>query len=101
MDFEHYPIFRILKKLGCNGKSKAISTKELMTLTRKTRREIQKAVEYERRKHLICSRRDAEGGYYRPSSWDEILEYCKAWERMIARHAITIRLARHVVKRRK
>ena len=94
-------IYQLLKKHGARGRQNAMTTKQLMHLTGLSQREITKAVERERLKHFICSQMTNGGGYYRPATTAEVLAYINSQEKRIAKHALSMRLARRFKKRKK
>ena len=93
-------IYQLLKKYGARGRQNAMTTKQLMRLTGLSQREITKAVERERLKHFICSQMTNGGGYYRPATTAEVLGYLNSQEKRIAKHALSMRLARRFKKRK-
>ena len=93
-------IYQILKRYGATGIHNAMTTRQLMEITGMPKRAIIKDVNTERKKHFICSRMTAGGGYYRPATMREIMQYIAAQERRIATHAVSLRLARRFKKRR-
>lgn len=94
-------IYKLLKKYGARGRQNAMATKQLMHLTGLSKREVTKAVERERRKHFICSQMSNGGGYYRPATTAEVLGYLNSQEKRIAKHALSVRLARRFKQRKK
>lgn len=92
-------IYQILKQYGARGKENAMTMEQLKPLTGKSEREITKAVQDERKRHLICSKTTNGGGYYRPANKAEITEYIQLQEGRIAQHAVSLRLARRFKKR--
>lgn len=93
-------IYQLLKKYGARGRQNAMTTKQLMRLTGLSRRKVTLAVERERRKHFICSQMTNGGGYYRPATTAEVLDYIKAQEKRIEKHALSVRLPRRFKKRK-
>ena len=93
-------IYQLLKQHGAKGANNAMTTKKLMRLTGLSKREVTKAVERERRKHFICSRMTNGGGYYRPATSGEVLDYIKSQEKRIEKHALSVRLPRRFKKRK-
>lgn len=92
-------VYKLLKQLNARGKDKAVPAKVLAKMLHTSIRQVKKWVEIERRCHFICSKTTDGGGYYRPANIEEITEYLKQQENRIAKHAITMRLARQLAKR--
>lgn len=92
-------IFQILKQAGAVGEHRAMTSKELMRRTGLTRRGLVRRVNWERKRHLICSTTSGEGGYYRPASRADIQHFLAGQEQLIKRHAVSMRLARRLMKR--
>lgn len=94
-------IHQLLKQLNANGRNRAVPTSVLSKLTGLTRRQVVSIINRERKRHLICSKTDSGGGYYRPANIGEIKEFFSVQEQRIKRHAVSIRLPRRLMKRRK
>ena len=92
-------IFRILKLLGAVGEHRAMTSRELMRRTGLTRRELVRRVNWERKRHFICSTTSGDGGYFRPASRADIQRFLDGQEQRIKRHAISMRLARRLMRR--
>lgn len=93
-------IYHALKQLKARGKNKAVPAKVLAKMLHTSLRQVKKWVEIERRRHFICSKTTDGGGYFRPANSEEIKEYLKQQENRIAKHAVTMRLARQLAKRK-
>lgn len=92
-------IFQILKQAGAVGEHRAMTSKELMHRTGLTRRGLVRRVNWERKKHFICSTTSGDGGYYRPASRADIQHFLDGQEQLIKRHAVSMRLARRLMRR--
>lgn len=94
-------IFQLLKEAGAVGEHRAMTSKELMRRAGLTRRELVRRVNRERKRHLICSTTSGNGGYFRPASRADIQRFLDGQEQLIKRHAISMRLARRLMRHRK
>lgn len=92
-------IFQILKEAGAVGEHRAMTSKELMHRTGLTRRGLVRRVNRERKRHFICSTTAGDGGYYRPDSRADIQRFLDGQEQLIKRHAVSMRLARRLMRR--
>lgn len=92
-------IFQILKQSGAVGEHRAMTSKELMRRAGLTRRELVRRVNRERKRHFICSTTSGDGGYYRPASRADIQRFLDGQEQLIKRHAVSMRLARRLMRR--
>lgn len=94
-------IIEILKRMKARGAGRAISAKRLAAITGTTVRDVVKAVERERRRHIICSKTTNGGGYYRPETFSDVERYITSQENRIIKHAYSLRLPRRIKKRLK
>lgn len=92
-------IYKLLKEHNAKSEQRAIKTKEIMAITGMSQREVTKAVQHEREKHFICSTMRNGGGYYRPASRADIQRFLAGQEQLIKRHAVSMRLARRLMRR--
>jgi hypothetical protein len=92
-------VFQILKQAGAIGEGRAMTSRELMRRTGLTRRELVRRVNRERKRHLICSTTSGDGGYYRPINRADIQRFLDGQEQLIKRHAVSMRLARRLMRR--
>ena len=92
-------VFQILKQAGAIGEGRAMTSRELMRRAGLTRRELVRRVNRERKRHFICATTSGGGGYYRPASRADIQHFLAGQEQLIKRHAVSMRLARRLMRR--
>ncbi|MGF6990064.1 hypothetical protein M2150_001307 [Lachnospiraceae bacterium PM6-15] len=87
----------VIEPLLSLGKEKAISTKELMQALQCSERELRAIVSRERQNGaIICSA--TTGGYFKPSTREELKEFCRGLESQAITMFKALRSARKILK---